>query len=263
MQLAEIEFSARLALDRCCHASGIAPDEAVAAVVQAGDQVLVRIAFVDDGRGDERLIALGRGGWGQRASTEVERAVADRAMRTGRRTAPHAAWSTHPVAASLLASRGRALPMMRLSRIASTGRRPAEQSIAGGRNLRRVRASFNQGVLTIISAELTRDDGTEIGRLLFDGRAPFLHLLGAWPESTALSLRGRTAADLCNVLAADPRGAATRIERTTVFADQEPAFMRVTFADTLVPLRVGDPGGEPWRPTRSAGLVRGSFRRRR
>lgn len=162
-------------------------------------------------------------------------------------------WSIHPVAASIIAAAGTQLPnpadplsWLRYGR--------GQLHLPDGGSVRGAVFTALENILILQHASIVDAGGAVVATMDTVGATISATFEGAFPETCVTAMAGRTANSLCNVFAADPRGAAARIE----YSDAGPAdvpFLIVQFEDSLVPLLATSKGGERWRPRTARSVV--------
>lgn len=155
-------------------------------------------------------------------------------------------WSIHPVAASIIAAAGTALPNPAdpLSWLLCS---EGELHLPDGGGI--VGATFHarEGVLLLRRASIVSRRGAVVATMGMDGHKTSIILPESYPETLMGSLAGRPVGALCDVFAADARGAAVSIRSARSECRYESATI-VTLRDELVPLLLSTVGGERWRP---------------
>lgn len=163
-------------------------------------------------------------------------------------------WSIHPVAASVIAAAKTELPNP-ADPLNWFGRARREIHLPNGGHIADAIFTGRQGVLLLKSAKILDARGATIATLGMKGLRMMVHLPGGYPEVFGDSLKGRPAEALCEMFAADPRGAVVPINSAECTLT-DPPIMVVELADRLVPLLPGIPGDEPWRPKNAIEVVR-------
>lgn len=166
---------------------------------------------------------------------------------------PPTGWSIHPVAASVIAAANTELP------------NPAdpfnwlewdsgEIHLPNGGHIVDAVFSGRSGVLLLQRAKIVDRHGATVATLGMDGSSLVVRLPGAYPETYAVALKGKPAETVCNLFAADPRGASLPVSSATCSLSDPPA-LHVQLVDRLVPLLPTAAGGERWRPARAKGIA--------
>ncbi len=158
------------------------------------------------------------------------------------RPAPPSGWSVHPAAASIMAAAGTLLPNPAdpLNWLLHSN---AELHLPGGGSIAGAVFGAREGVLLLKRASVVSGRGVVVATMGMDGPTPLVMLPGEYPETLVGSLDGRAAADICEVFAADPRGATAAIKNAHNERGYQPATV-IRLADRLVPLLPTDKGGE-------------------
>lgn len=155
-------------------------------------------------------------------------------------------WSIHPVAASIIAAAGTALPNPSdpLSWLLQANE---ELHLPDGGGIADAAFHAREGVLLLKHASIVSRHGAVVATMGMDRHKTLITLPEAYPETLVGSLAGRLVGDLCDVFAADARSASVTIQSARSGGRYDPATI-ITLKDELVPLLSSTQGGERWRP---------------